>query len=408
MIMPAKKDRARKSDELEKVRRSVKKAELEGLVKDLVRIPSHSAVPTREKAVAEFLKEFLEGEGVAVKLRRVEKDRPNVIASLDGTGGGKSLMLNGHTDTVPPYEMDIPPFTPRIDKGRLYGRGSLDMKGGLGAMAMTLVALDRAKVELRGDLYLAAVVGEEEKSEGTEDIVLNGPRADMAIVGEPTDLEVQPSHRGLEWFDIHFHGKASHSGQAERGVNAISMASRFVGLLESDLLPRLRAKRARHTMPPALNVGVIQGGQQPSTVADHCLVKLDRRWTPEEDLETVFKEIYDLFDALKKADPNFKAELKRDMTNMKTMTHVPNHVPRSHPLVRTLVDSVSTVTGAEAKVTTFWGWTDAALMTHFAKTPTVVFGPGGKSAHARVEYVNTDDLRKCMLVYAKSAMAICG
>ncbi len=393
---------------LDKVRKAVTKAEVEGLVRSLVKIPSHSQVPTREKEVAEFLKEFLEDEGIDARLRQVEKDRPNVIATLKGSGGGKSLMLNGHTDTVPPYEMDIPPFTPKVQGGKLFGRGSLDMKSGLASMAMTLVALDRAKVRLRGDLYLAAVVGEEERSEGTEDIVLNGPKADMAIVGEPTDLEIQPSHRGLEWLEAHFYGKAAHGGQADKGVNAISMASRFVNLLESDLLPRLRAKGSPTMLPPTLNVGVISGGQQPSSVADHCVVKIDRRWTPEEDLQTVFKEIYDLFDALKKSDPTFKAELKRDTTGMKTMTHVPNFVPSDHRLVRSLSDSAARVLGGQPKVTSFWGWTDAALMTHFGKMPTVVFGPGGKGAHSRVEYVLTEDLEKCLLVYAGTAMDICG
>jgi len=406
--MVAKKTGSKTVTAMDKVRRAVPKSEVENLVKSLVKIPSHSQVPTREKEVAEFLKEFLEDEGIDVKLRKVEKDRPNVIAVVKGSGRGKSLMLNGHTDTVPPYDMDIPPFTPKVQGGKLFGRGSLDMKGGLGAMAMTLVALDRAKVSLEGDLYLAAVVGEEERSEGTEDIVLKGPKADMAIVGEPTDLEIQPSHRGLEWFDIHFHGKAAHGGQADKGVNAISMASRFINLLESDLLPRLKAKGSSSMLPPTLNVGVVRGGQQPSSVADHCLVKIDRRWTPEEDLQTVFQEIYDLFDILKKSDPGFKAELKRDYTNMKTMTHVPNFVPTDHRLVTSLKDSVASVTGDPPKVTSFWGWTDAALMTHFGKTPTVVFGPGGKGAHSRVEYVLTEDLQKCMLVYAKTAMDVCG
>ncbi len=393
---------------LDRVRKAVPKAEVEALVKGLVKIPSHSQVPTREKEVASFLHEFLRDEGIDVKLRQVEKDRPNVIATVKGSGGGRSLMLNGHTDTVPPYEMDIPPFTPKVQDGKLFGRGSLDMKGGLGAMAMALVALDRAKVKLRGDLYLAAVVGEEERSEGTEDMVLRGPKADMAIIGEPTDMQIQPSHRGLEWFEVHFYGKAAHGGEAEKGVNAISMASRFINLLESDLLPKLKAKGSPTMLPPTLNVGVISGGQQPSSVADHCVVKIDRRWTPEEDLQTVFKEMYDLFDALKKNDPTFKAELKRDMTNMKTMTHVPNYVPEDHRLVRSLKDSAAAVLGEKPKVTSFWGWTDAALMTHFGKTPSVVFGPGGKGAHSRVEYVLTEDLQKCMLVYAAAAMDLCG
>lgn len=393
----------------EKVSRSIKRQDLERLVKGLVSIPSHSGIPTREKEVAEYLHEFLEGQGVPSRLRKVEKGRPNVIARLKGTtGGGKRLMLNGHTDTVPPYDMDISPFKPTISSGRLYGRGSLDMKGGLGAMAIALVAIDRAKVDLAGDLVLTGVVGEEERSEGTEDVVLRGPKADMAIVGEPTDLEIQPSHRGLEWLEVHVHGKAAHGGQADRGSNAISLASRFVVAVEEDLLPKLRERKSGHTLPSTLNVGVISGGQQPSSVADHCVVRLDRRWIPEETLDQVFQEFYDIFDDIKRDHPEFKAELKRDPRNMKTMTHVPNVVDNDHMLVETLSSSLKKETGRKAKVKSFWGWSDAALLTHFAKTPAVLFGPGGKGAHSRTEYVLTKDLMTCARVYAHTALGVCG
>lgn len=397
-----------RKDDLARVQRAVKKSEIERLVRDLVRIPSHEDVPTQEKQVAEHLNAYLQDQGVESKLRTVEKDRPNVIAAVKGSSRGKSLMLNGHTDTVPVYDMNIPPFKPDVKNGRLYGRGSLDMKGGLGAMAMTLVALERSKVHLQGDLYLTAVVGEERRSEGTEDIILRGPKADMAIVGEPTDLEIQPSHRGLEWLEVHFHGKAAHGGQADKGVNAITMAARFVRKVEEDLLPRLRDRKAKHTLPPTLNLGVIQGGQQPSSVADHCVLKMDRRWVPEESLQQIFEEIYQIFDELKKEDPRFKAELKRDPSNMKTMTHVPNVVRTDHQLVRSLGDSVRVVTKRPAKLTSFWGWTDAALLTHFGKMPTVVFGPGGAGAHSRVEYVLVDDLVRCTQIYSMTALDICG
>jgi acetylornithine deacetylase/succinyl-diaminopimelate desuccinylase family protein len=395
------------SDMTAKVSRAVKKSEVERLVKDLVRIPSHSDVPTREKRVAEFLNEYLVSEGIASKLRTVQKDRPNLIAVIGGSGSGKRLMLNGHTDTVPAYDMDMPPFTPKIAKGRLYGRGALDMKGGLGAMAMTLVGIRRSRVRLNGDLILTGVIGEEQKSEGMEDIVLKGPKADMAIVGEPTDMEIQPSHRGLEWLDVHFYGKAAHGGQADEGVNAISMASKFVQLVECDLMPRLRARKSRSTLPSTLNLGVIQGGQQPSSVADHCVIKMDRRWIPEENLQQVFEEFYDLFDKLKAEDRKFRAELKRDPSNMLTMTHVPNVVSVAHPLVKSLGRAVRSVTGRSAKLTSFWGWSDAALLTHFGKTPTVIFGPGGAGAHARTEYVRTDDLLKCTRIYSEVALDVC-
>jgi len=399
---------AKPTDQFEKVRKKIAKGEVEKLVKDLVRIPSHPDVAMKEKEVAQFLNEFLLDEGVDSKLRLVEKDRPNVIAVVKGQGDGKSLMLNGHTDTVPPYDMDIPPFTPKVAGGKLYGRGSLDMKGGLGAMAMALVGIRRARVKLDGDLFLTAVVGEERQSEGTEDIVLKGPKADMGIVGEPTDMEIQPSHRGLEWLEVHFHGKAAHGGQADRGVNAISMAAKFVKAVEEDLQPRLRARKSRHTLPSTINLGVIQGGQQPSSVADHCVIKVDRRWIPEESLQKVFQEMYDLFDTIKKEDPRFKATLKRDPSNMLTMTHVPNVVNPSHQVVRALEGAAKAVTGKPPKVTSFWGWTDAALLTHFGKMPTVIFGPGGAGAHARTEYVLVDDLVRCSWIYSSAALRICG
>ncbi|UCE80354.1 MAG: M20 family metallopeptidase [Methanobacteriota archaeon] len=400
---------ARRSGDIEsRIKQKVKKSEIEGLVKHLVSIPSHSEVPTRESEVAEYLNEFLSDEGVPSRLRKVGKNRLNVIATIKGTtGNGKSLMLNGHTDTVPPYDMDIKPFTPKVTAGRLHGRGALDMKGGLGAMAAALVAIRRAKVRLQGDLILTAVVGEEGKSEGTEDIVLKGPKADFGIVGEPTSLEVQPSHRGLEWLEVHVFGKAAHGGQAEKGVNAISMAARFINKVEEDLVPKLASRRSRHTLPPTLNLGVISGGQQPSSVADRCAIWIDRRWTPEESLDQVFQEIYDVFDSVKKERHEFRAKLKRDTRNMKSMTHVPNVVSRSSPLVKALETTVQSHTGKKAKLTSFWGWTDAALLTHFAKTPTVVFGPGGAGAHARVEYVKTNDLVTCANVYSSTALKIC-
>ncbi len=395
------------SDVLARANSKLRKPELEKLVRDLVKIPSHSEVPTREKEVAQFIHEFLMSEGIDSKLRNVQKNRPNVIAVIHGSENGRSLMLNGHTDTVPAYDMDIDPFRPKVNKGRLYGRGALDMKGGLGAMMMTLIAVRRARIKLSGDLVFTGVVGEEQKSEGTEDIVLKGPRTDMAIVGEPTDLQIQPTHRGLEWLTVHFYGKAAHGGQADKGVNAISMAAKFVGKVEDDLLPRLKARKSKYMISPTLNLGVIQGGQQPSSVADHCEVRIDRRWVPEESLQLVFEEFYDLFDKLKAEDSRFKAKLTRDESNMLTMTHVPNVVSIGHPLVKSLSRSVKDVTGKTAKITSFWGWSDAALMTHFAKMPSVVFGPGGAGAHARTEYVLTDDLVKCSRIYTQVALDMC-
>ena len=205
---------------------------------------------------------------------------------------------------------------------------------------MALVAIDRAGIDLQSDLVLAAVVGEETRSEGTENIVARGPQTDVAIVGEPTDLNIHTSHRGLEWLKIHVFGKAAHGGQADRGVNAISMAAKFVNAVETELMPKLASRKGRYTLPPTLNFGVIKGGQQPSSVADKCLIRLDRRWTPEESLDQVFQDIDDVFRSISKKHPKFKAKLERDMTNMKTMNHLPNVVGKSHPHVSVLRNSL--------------------------------------------------------------------
>jgi acetylornithine deacetylase/succinyl-diaminopimelate desuccinylase len=393
-----------------KVKRALTKEEIVKFVQKMVQIPSHPAVPTRETEVAKFMHEYLVAEGIKSKLRFFEKNRPNLIATLEGSGSGKNLMLNGHTDTVLPYEMDIPPFSGKVSEGKLYGRGAIDMKGGTGSMALSLVALNRANINLRGDLILTAVAGEESSSEGTEDIVLHGPKADAGINSEPSYLEIQPVHRGLEWIEIHVYGKAAHGGEADKGINAISKAVKVVNALERDLLPKISERRSkvRHMKPPTLNLGVIRGGQQPSSVADHCLIMIDRRWIPEETYEQVYQELEDIFDDIKKEDPQFKAKANVDPTSMRTMQHGPNVVPENHAVVRSMKSAFRTVTGKPPKVGCFWAWTDAAILTNSGKIPTVVFGPGGAGAHARTEYVLTNDLVTCTQVYANSAMNFCG
>lgn len=373
----------------------------------LVSIESHRDAPGRERPCAEKIAEIFTRWGFQPELVCVVEDRPNVYCRLKGSGGGKTLMLNGHIDTVPAYQMDIPPFQPFEENGLLYGRGSVDMKGGVACMMTALRLLRDLQVSLKGDVIFTGVINEEDRSEGTEYLVRNGPKADCCVVGEPSGLDIMVGHRGLEWLEFEFIGKASHGGTPYLGVNAISKAAHFIRRLEEQLMPEL-AKRVHPIIGPAvMNLGVIRGGMQPSTVADRCILQVDRRWLPQETLEQVLGEYQQIIRQMEIEDPMFRCTMKRMESNMATMDHYPLETPLDDPLVTNL-KSVLSAMGIEPKISACGGWTDASLISNFAHIPSVVFGPGEISvAHSRCEYVPVEDLRLCTIAYALLAAEVC-
>ena len=205
------------------------------LTQNLVRIPSHKEVPTREKEVSDYIYKYCRENGLEVEYQNVDGSRKNVNIYLKGQGRGKTILFNGHTDTVPPYQMIIDPYKGEVKDGFLWGRGSNDMKGALASMITAALAIKRRGEKLPGDIIISAVVGEEEKSEGTEMLVMSGVKADGAVVGEPSNYEYAIGHRGLEWLEIKFYGKAAHGGVPKEGLNAISMASKFIEEVEKSL-----------------------------------------------------------------------------------------------------------------------------------------------------------------------------
>lgn len=375
---------------------------------ELIKIESHRDAPGREKRCAERIASFLSDWGLPAELQTVTADRPNVSCRLKGSGGGMSLMLNGHTDTVPAYRMDLPPFVPQIQNGLLYGRGAVDMKGSLACMMVAIRLLRDLQIPLKGDLIFAGVIDEEERSEGAEFLVKNGPHADRCVVGEPTGLAVMVGHRGLEWLEFEFIGKAAHGGTPEKGVNAISMASRFIGRVEEKLIPEL-ARRVHPVIGPAvMNFGVIKGGAQPSTVADRCLLQIDRRWLPMEKLDQVLGEYEEILQQLKTEDPEFKCTMTRMKSGMATMDHLPVEISLDDPLVSDLKSVLVGLGSTEPTLAAFGGWSDGALFGNFAQIPTLIFGPGDLSvAHSRCEYIPVEELRTGTLAYALLAATFC-
>ncbi len=388
---------------------AIRPDEVIGLVRDLVRIPSHPRYPAKEREVAEFLAGFVSAHGLEARLEDVSPGRPNLIVILPGRGGGKSLMLHAHMDTVPPYAMAVEPFAATVEDDRVIGLGTADTKGGLAAMVMALVNLARSGVTLAGDVVLAAVVDEESRGEGTEALVKGGPWTDGAIVAEPTGLGVCPGHKGLEWLEITVHGHAVHSGEKERGVDAISRAARLILAVEAHLVPRLAARADPFLGAPTLNFGLIQGGTQPSTVAGSCVIKLDRRTTPAEDPETVRRDFHEVFDLLAREDPLFRADIQRMPEGQATMDHLPFVTRQDHPLVQAVAGAVQTVTGTPARLAPFPAWSDAGFLATHGGIPALVFGPGEiAQAHSPAEWVSVGQILRATEVYTLSAVAFCG
>ncbi len=317
-------------------------------------------------------------------------------------------MLTGHMDTVPTYDMDIDPFKGEIKDGKLYGRGAVDMKGPLAAMILSLVAIKRSDITLKGDLLFVGVIEEEYKSFGTEYLVKNGPRADAAIVGEPSQLKIAAGHRGLEWLEITVEGKAAHGGTADKGINAISKAAKLINKIESELIPKFSERTHELIGPPTLNFGVIKGGTQPSSVADKCVVQVDRRWTPLETLSQVFNELDEIIEEIQEDDEDFKASVERIPSNMATMDHAPMEIDTNHPLVTGLENITEEFLGNKAEIVAFPGWTDASLLSNFAEIDTVVFGPGDIScAHSEVEYIDLEQAYQGFIIYSLISLNYC-
>lgn len=383
--------------------------ELVELTRALIKIPSHKDAPGRERHVAEYIYHFCINHGLDAELQPVEGERCNVLAYLRGDGSGKTLMFNGHTDTVPPYNMTIDPFNADITDGEILGRGTVDMKGALACMLISILAIKRSGCRLKGNVIFAGVIGEEQKSEGTEYLVKSGVKADGAIVGEPSNYEYAIGHRGLEWLDIIVNGKAAHGGVPDMGINAIEKAAVFIERVKKNLYPQLESRYNEFMGPSVMNFGVIRGGNQPSMVADSCSISIDRRYIPGESVESVIKEYQDIIDKIKAEDPQFDAEIRRNPENMLSLDHLYLMTSPGEPIVYAVKESLKEVTGKEPEITRRRGWTDAALLSNFAAIPTVVCGPGNISySHTKDERVAISDLVNMVNVYCKVIKKFCG
>lgn len=397
------------SDKISKITRAVSTNELVKLTKELISLPSYYGIKNQETEVAKHILSVFQKEGIECWLDEVKDGRCNVYAILRGTGTGKSLMLNGHLDTVPPYDM-ADACCPQISGNKLYGRGASDMKGSLAAMVTSMLTLKRLNIPLKGDVIFAGVIDEERQSLGSINLLEKGIRTDAAIVGEPTESKICTAHRGLEWYEFAFTGKTVHGGRQEEGINAISKALKFMTVIENELAPRLFERKHPILGNATVNIGVIQGGTQLSTVPGHCSVYIDRRFLPYETYKDIGQEFLDIIEGLSSQDVDFKCEMKvaNDSIMEGDYVHLAYEIDRNDSFVRLVQSKLSGVLGTQSELSYFPAWTDAALLSNYGNIPTVVYGPGYMACcHSKYEFVEVSQLVEACITYALSAMDYC-
>ncbi len=375
------------------------RAEVAELVSALVAIDSvnPALVPggAGETAAARWVADWAAAAGLEAVWLEATPGRPSVLVRARGTGGGRTLLLCGHLDTVSVDGMDRP-HAPRLDGDRLHGRGAYDMKAGV--VAALLACRAAAGLGLAGDVVVAAVADEEHASLGVQE-ALRAVRADAAVVTEPTELDVVVAHRGFLWAEIEVTGRAAHGSRPHLGVDAIVKAGPLLtalGELDTALAGRTHPLLGRGSV----HASVIEGGVELSSYPARCVVGLERRTLPGDTAASVAGELDALLDRCRVADPGLVAEHRT------LLVREPFEVPAGAEIAVAVGAAAEAVTGAPRAVTGASYWADAAFIAA-AGIPTVMFGPAGEGAHALEEWVDVPSTEAVAETLAAVARRFC-
>ncbi|HVB53868.1 MAG TPA: M20/M25/M40 family metallo-hydrolase [Candidatus Acidoferrales bacterium] len=351
-----------------------------------------------EVAIAAFVAAWGRQRGFDVRVIDASPRRPSVVVTYTGTGGGRTLLLNAHMDTVGGSGLPVGHSLPFVSGGRLYGRGALDTKGGLAAFMM---ALDRLRgMDLPGTVILTAVADEECESIGTA-ALLTSVSADGAVVAEPTQLALTTMHKGFVWIEVEVFGFAAHGSLWEVGVDAIAKAG-FVLTGIDQLANNLRTGPQHPVLGPAsVHISVIAGGTGMSTYPARCVIGIERRTLPGETTDGVLDEVRAILNRARGRDATFHAEARA------TFQRPALEGRANTKVVELLADAARQVGGVAPGNNGFAGWTDASLLDQ-AGIPSVVFGPIGEGLHGAEEWVDLDSLEKVYATVLATAVKFCG
>lgn len=381
----------------------VNQDELLKLLQDLIAIPSVNPSLNPEEGqgeaqIAAFCRDWLQARGVEAWLDEPAPGRPNCVGRV-GRGEGPTLVLCGHIDTVSAAGMTIPPFEGRLADGKVYGRGSVDMKGGVAACMAAAAALAAEPAPMQGELLLALVSDEEYASIGAADFVKRY-KGDACILTEPTDGKLIVAHKGFVWAKITVHGKAAHGSRWEVGVSAIAKMGKIITAIDEYDRTVLRARMAPLVGPASMHCALIEGGSGLSTYAEQCVLQVERRTLPGETLESVRAELQAIIDRLRAEDPQLDADVDA------FFFRPPMNCPESEPIVDVLNRASEAVLGRRPPVTGAAFWMDAAFF-DAAGIPSVVMGPTGDGLHGAVEWVDFRSVVDTAKILYKSAQEFC-
>ena len=398
------------------------------LLQKLVQIPS---VQGKEAQVQEIVAKKLSEIGCEVDVweldgkqlkshpyfyssRETFEGSPNVVGILKGSGNGRSVVLNGHIDVVPegdPNQWTYEPYSGKVADGKLYGRGSTDMKGGNIALIIAMEAIRSLGIQLKGDIIFQSVVEEESGGAGTLAAVLKGYTADAAIIPEPTNMKIFPKQQGSKWFRVIVKGRTAHGGTRYHGVSAIDKSMQVIEHIKE--LEKIRNDRIDEPLyksipiPIPINIGRIEGGDWPSSVPD--VVKIEGRIgiAPNERIEDAQRELEDWLNTLPEKDEWFTD--KPVEIEWFGARWVPGAIELDHPLMNSLTKYFKAVTGKDPEVEAApWG-TDGGLLTQVGNTPSVVFGPGITSlAHFPDEHIEVVKILEAAEIIALTIIEWCG
>ncbi len=404
-----------------KVIDQVDEKEIVGLASELIKIPSFKP---EETPVATFLADFFGEKGYKVELQEVEPGRFQTIATLEGTGGGPSLMLNGHTDInslTRRWRRD--PWSPVVEGDRLYGHGVQNMKGGLASIIMAAEAVRTSGVRLRGDLVVACVLGETQGGEGTNFLMASGLRTDMAVVAEPFGASnLVTVHSGIVHMAIHTYGVTGHVRQLEGTVNAVVKMTAIINALQQVEF----TCQPREDLPdlPKLNVGSVIGGLgedyilvEPPYIPDMCTIIVDVHFLPGQTVDSIVADIRRVLDPLLAEDPELSYEIEIPPPDFfkgrRRLVMDPLDVPQDAEIVQAVARSHEDVTGQTPQaIGTVLPYSYTANDTcHLwnAGIPCLLYGPSviRGSGDEDDSCVIISEMVQCTKVIALTALDVC-
>ena len=406
---------------VDKVLGKVDEKAIVDLASELIKIPSFKP---EETPVATFMADFFRPRGYQVELQEVEPGRFQTIATLQGTGGGRSLMLSGHTDiNALTLRWRRDPWAPSVEGDRLYGHGVQNMKGGLASIVMAAEAIRQAEVPHKGDLVVACVVGETQGGEGTYHLVNSGFRTDMAIVAEPFGLgNLATVHAGIVHMAIHTYGVTGHISRMDETVNAVHKMTKVIDALRGVQFTYTQ----RDDMPalPRLNVGSIIGGRgrdyilvEPPYVPDLCTIMVDVHFVPGQTVDGIVSDIRRTLDPLTAEDADLRYEIEipppEYFKGRRRLVMDPLDVPKDEYIVQAVARSHEMVTGQPPKaigaiLPTSYSSNDTCHLWN-AGIPCLIYGPGVVRGNKDEDdsYVIISEMVQCTKVLALTALDVC-